>query len=83
MSDEDHVEPELDESKDELDGEAKDLVSRGDSASALANKETERKRIQEDIEAFLARGGKIDSIDSHVVADPPKKPESSYGSQPI
>ena len=55
----------------------------GDAASSLLAKEEERRRLQSDIEAFLAAGGKIQSIDSNVLSDPPKKPESSYGSQPI
>lgn len=54
-----------------------------DASVAIADKEKERRQIQADIEAFLAGGGKISLVDSNVVADPPKKPESSYGSQPI
>ena len=40
-------------------------------------------KLQTDIEAFLARGGEIKTIDTNVLADPPKKPESNYGGQPI
>lgn len=54
-----------------------------DSATALASKEQERIRLQSEVEAFLSLGGKIDKIDDNVLADPPKKPSSSYGSQPI
>ena len=46
-------------------------------------KEEERKRLEADIEAFLAKGGKIDHIEANVMADPPKKPTSNYGGQPI
>lgn len=46
-------------------------------------KELERKRLQEEIEAFLSRGGMIRQIPANVRADPPKKPESNYGGQPI
>jgi len=60
-----------------------DVNLTGDSAAALAGKAAERKRIQDDIDAFLAKGGTIDSVGKNVVADPPKKPEASYGSQPI
>lgn len=55
----------------------------GDSASSLLAKNEARRKIQSDIEAFLAAGGQIQSIDKNVVGDPPRKPESSYGSQPI
>ena len=51
--------------------------------SSLTAKETERLRIQSEVEAFLARGGKINEIPPNVVADPPRKPESNYGGQPI
>lgn len=46
-------------------------------------KDQERTRLQEEIEAFLARGGMIRQIPANVRADPPKKPESNYGGQPI
>ncbi len=46
-------------------------------------KEQERQCLQEQVEAFLASGGTIDEIPSNVVSDPPKKPESNYGGQPI
>lgn len=59
------------------------LVSQTDSEYSMASKEEERIRIQNEIEAFLASGGKIDLVGSSVLSDPPKKPESKYGSQPI
>ena len=54
-----------------------------ESSSSLTAKEAERLRIQAEVEAFLARGGKINEIPPNVVSDPPKKPESNYGGQPI
>lgn len=42
-----------------------------------------RNQLQSDVEAFLARGGTINEIPPNVVADPPKKPQSNYGGQPI
>lgn len=53
-----------------------------DSASAI-ERERARRQLESDIEAFLASGGKIQTIDSNVMADPPKKPQSNYGGQPI
>ena len=35
------------------------------------------------MEEFLARGGKVQEVEPNVVADPPKKPDSKYGSRPI
>lgn len=55
----------------------------GDVTSSLLAKDEERRKIQSDVDAFLAAGGQIQSIDKNVVGDPPRKPESSYGSQPI
>ena len=42
-----------------------------------------RVQLEADIEAFLAKGGKITSVAANVMADPPKKPQSNYGGQPI
>ena len=42
-----------------------------------------RNQLEDDIEAFLAKGGAIQRVDPHITADPPKKPSSSYGSRPI
>jgi len=88
MSDDDSIELDADESvveasSDTAGSSESETVTTADSGSSLALKTQEREKIQSDIEAFLASGGKINSIDSNVVADPPKKPSSSYGSQPI
>ena len=61
---------------------AEDLVAAAASAS-LAARNKVRQSMQADIEAFLAKGGKIQTIDDNVMADPPRKPTSSYGSRPI
>jgi hypothetical protein len=44
-----------------------------------AAKEATRQRLASDVEAFLKRGGSIESVPQDVRADPPKKPESNYG----
>lgn len=61
---------------------AEDLVAAAASAS-LAARNKVRESMQAEIEAFLASGGKIQTIDDNVMADPPRKPTSSYGSRPI
>ena len=51
-----------------------DLVAAAASAS-LAARNKVRESMQAEIEAFLARGGKIQTIDDNVMADPPRKPD--------
>ncbi len=46
-------------------------------------KQRERDELARAMEEFLARGGQVQEIDDNVVTDPPKKPESKYGSRPI
>ena len=46
-------------------------------------KQKERDALARAMEEFLARGGKVQEVDVNVVADPPKKPDSKYGSRPI
>ncbi len=42
-----------------------------------------RSKVEDDIESFLKRGGSIDKIAADVTADPPRKPQSNYGSRAI
>ena len=42
-----------------------------------------RSELSDQIEQFLAQGGRINQIDPNVMADPPRKPQSNYGSRPI
>lgn len=42
-----------------------------------------RTELTDQIEKFLAGGGLINQIDPNVMADPPRKPTSNYGSRPI
>jgi len=49
----------------------------------VSSRQAQRDEMQRQIDEFLARGGKIAEIDPNVTADPPKKPESDYGSRPI
>jgi len=46
-------------------------------------KQKERDALARAMEEFLSRGGKVQEIEPTVVADPPKKPDSKYGSRPI
>lgn len=42
-----------------------------------------RSQVETDIQAFLNKGGEISEIAPDVTADPPKRPESNYGSRAI
>jgi|GEM_PF-1357366 len=46
-------------------------------------KAAERESLMSDVEKFLASGGEIELVDPNVMTDPPKKPVSNYGAQPI
>lgn len=49
----------------------------------VSSREAERLRLEEDMKRFLNGGGKITQVDPNVRMDPPRKPESNYGSRPI
>lgn len=50
---------------------------------SIEAKQKERDALARAMEEFLARGGRVQEIESNVVADPPKKPDNKYGSRPI
>lgn len=50
---------------------------------SLTSRKTERERLEEDMERFLSGGGQIEQVERDVRMDPPRKPESNYGSRPI
>ncbi len=77
------------------DGDGDDEVvpaSKGKKAKAAVDfeelpsieaKQKERDALARAMEEFLSRGGKVQEVEANVVADPPKKPDSKYGSRPI
>lgn len=50
---------------------------------SIEAKQKERDALARAMEEFLSRGGKVQEVDDNVVADPPRKPDSKYGSRPI
>ncbi|MEQ3696424.1 MAG: hypothetical protein ABNH02_05600 [Pseudomonadales bacterium] len=42
-----------------------------------------REQLSDDIAKFLQSGGEIVEVEKNLMADPPQKPASSYGSRPI
>lgn len=49
----------------------------------LADREALRSQMASEVEAFLKAGGKVEQVERGKRADPPRKPESQYGSRPI
>ncbi|MAD45424.1 MAG: hypothetical protein CMH98_10490 [Oceanospirillaceae bacterium] len=66
-----------DNSKDE------DMVAADISHTSLEARNKLRESMAAEVEAFLSRGGNIQKIDDNVMADPPRKPQTNYGSRPI
>ena len=64
-------------------GKAKKKAVTEEDLPSLEAKQSEREALAKAMEDVLARGGKVQEIDPNVVADPPKKPDSKYGSRPI
>ena len=54
-----------------------------DSTGSALERQRLRESLAAEVEAFLARGGQIQEIEANVMADPPRKPQTSYGSRPI
>jgi len=50
---------------------------------SIASRKKLRNKMDADVEAFLKKGGQINEIEPNVMADPPRKPTSNYGSRPI
>lgn len=65
------------------DNVSSDMEAVNSIESSDAERERARLQLEADIEAFLANGGQIQSVDVNVMADPPKRPQSNYGGQPI
>lgn len=64
-------------------GKAKAKAVEVDELPSIEAKQKERDALARAMEEFLARGGKVQEVEPNVVSDPPKKPDSKYGSRPI
>ncbi|HWV07928.1 transcriptional regulator SutA [Pseudomonas sp. GD03944] len=64
-------------------GKAKAKAVDVDELPSIEAKQKERDALARAMEEFLARGGKVQEVEPNVVSDPPKKPDSKYGSRPI
>lgn len=50
---------------------------------SIASRQKIRDELEDQVAAFLARGGVINQVPANVTADPPKKPSPDYGGRPI
>ena len=50
---------------------------------SIASRQKIRDELEDQVAAFLARGGQINEVAANVTADPPKKPSPDYGGRPI
>lgn len=64
-------------------GKKAKAVSSEDEMPSIEAKQKEREALERAMAEFLARGGKVQEVEPNVVADPPRKPDSKYGSRPI
>ena len=64
-------------------GKGKTKAVTPEELPSIEAKQKERDALANAMEEFLARGGKVQEVEPNVVSDPPKKPDSKYGSRPI
>jgi len=97
-NEDDDIEEPLDDAADE-DADAEDELLSSDEVSyssgskaapveavedfSIVSRQKIRDELEEQMAAFLARGGKIAEVAPNVTADPPKKPSPDYGGRPI
>lgn len=85
MNDEDEFEN--DDIETSLDDVSRYMTASSDDSmdddDAVAYRTSLREQLHSDVEAYLAAGGRITEVPPNVVSNPPKKPQSNYGGQPI
>lgn len=60
----------------------KDILADAETLT-VSSKESARRQLEEEMERFLASGGKIRQIPPDESTDPPKRPSGGYGTKPI
>ncbi len=55
------------------------LETLGGGDHSITAREPVRSRLQADVEAYLAQGGNIEEVPRDFRADPPRRPQSTYG----
>lgn len=54
-------------------------LEKASETHSVTAREPVRSQLAADVEAFLQRGGSIQEVPRDYRADPPKRPEASYG----
>lgn len=67
----------------DTDVETSDVKDERNADLSVSSRERLRHELEDEVEAFLASGGKIHQVDANVTADPPQKPQNNYCSRPI
>ncbi|OUR98028.1 hypothetical protein A9Q81_12265 [Gammaproteobacteria bacterium 42_54_T18] len=50
---------------------------------SITSREAERQELEDAMLTFLSGGGAVQKIERDLRKDPPRRPESNYGSRPI
>ncbi|MAT83523.1 MAG: hypothetical protein CMQ43_14700 [Gammaproteobacteria bacterium] len=59
--------------------EVESLETLESDVHSIQAREPVRNRLAADVEAFLAQGGNVEEVPKDFRADPPKRPQSTYG----
>lgn len=75
--------PPKSDGEDELDLSFMGSSEESAESRTVASRERLRHQLDDEVERFLAKGGHVEKVDSHVTASPPTRPVSRYGDRPI
>ncbi|MEQ8860618.1 MAG: hypothetical protein RIC56_18405 [Pseudomonadales bacterium] len=59
--------------------QAEPLEALGSDVHSISARAPVRSRLEADVEAFLEQGGNIEEVPKDYRADPPKRPQNTYG----
>jgi hypothetical protein len=95
MTDEEAIDDDVEDPLEDEEDEDTDVADSDDGSVAaskaveviedfsIASRQRLRDELEDQVAAFLARGGQISEIPANATTDPPKKPSSEYGGRPI
>lgn len=64
-------------------GEAPRALDEDAELRTVSSRQQLRDEVEDEIERFLASGGKITVLEPELSADPPRRPSTNYGGRPI
>tara|TARA_B110000967_G_C18605798_1_gene421504 strand:+ start:253 stop:450 length:198 start_codon:yes stop_codon:yes gene_type:complete len=59
------------------------VVQTEDDVRTIEAKNSIQNQLESDMAAFLSKGGLVEEVDANITSDPPSRPASKYGGQPI